>query len=127
MTDDLREFYNSLYDELELLQYDRLYNRALNRLHTYTHGRSEDFVTEYDEEKATKFERKVYRAIKNTICELIHKMSLLEATEGNSGITSVSNKNYSESYKVYTEREIQDELNEILKMGLSGTGLAGAL
>lgn len=125
MHDELRELYNSLYDEMELEKYKKLEKRAYLKMDTFTSGRAESFMSGHDEEKATDFERTVYRAIKYTLCELICKMSLLEASEGN--ITSVSNKGYSESYKVYTEAERQDELNTIMRIGLSGTGLAGAL
>lgn len=124
MHDELRELYNSLYDEMELESYKRLEKRAYLKMDTFTSGRAEAFMNGYDEEKATNFERTVCRAIKS-LCELICKMSLLEASEGN--VTSASNKGYSESYKVYTEAERQDAMNAIMRIGLSGTGLAGAL
>lgn len=125
MHDELRELYNSLYDEMELEPYKRLEKRAWMKMEVYTSGRAASFVDDYNEENATSFEKKIYKAIKYTLCELIRKMSLLEASEGN--VTSVSNKGYSESYKVYTEKETQEALKLIMKNGLSGTGLAGAL
>ena len=43
------------------------------------------------------------------------------------GITSVSNDGYSESYKVTTAQEKEAQLTSVIRSGLSGTGLAGAL
>ena len=43
------------------------------------------------------------------------------------GIASVSNDGYSESYKVTTAQEKETQLTSVIRSGLSGTGLAGAL
>ena len=43
------------------------------------------------------------------------------------GIASVSNDGYSESYKITTAAEKEAQIIALIREGLSGTGLAGAL
>lgn len=122
-----REYYNSLYAEMNEADFARLEKQAENRLNVYTHNRAKLFMDSFDEENATNFEKMIYEAVKGTLCELVSRMSLAEATAENEGITSISNKGRSESYKVYSVKERKEELDEIMRVGLSGTGLVGAL
>lgn len=122
-----REFYNSLYPEIEEEAFRRLSRQAEIKLNIYTHNRAKQFMVSFNEADATDFEKLVHEAVKTTMCDLVSKMSLLEGSAASEGITSVSNKGYSESYKVYTEAEQKAELNTIIRTGLSGTGLAGTL
>ncbi len=43
------------------------------------------------------------------------------------GVKSVTNDGYSETYNITTTAEMEEELRAIVRSGLSGTGLAGAL
>lgn len=43
------------------------------------------------------------------------------------GISSVSNDGYSETYHIKTEAEMEAQMVSLIRSGLSGTGLAGAL
>ena len=54
-------------------------------------------------------------------------MNVQEASGMGTGIASVSNDGYSESYKVTTAQEKEAQLTSVIRSGLSGTGLAGAL
>ena len=73
------------------------------------------------------FETQVHIQIQNTTCELINLMSVQDTAGVGTGISSVSNDGYSESYKVTTQAEKEVELVSLIRQGLSGTGLAGAL
>lgn len=54
-------------------------------------------------------------------------MAVQDASGMGTGITSVSNDGYSESYKVTTVQEKETQLTSVIRSGLSGTGLAGVL
>lgn len=122
-----REFYNSLYSEIDVADFERLAKQAEIRLNVYTHNRAKAFMDSFDEAEATDFEKMVHDAVQSTMCDLISKMSLAETSAASEGVTSVTNKGWSESYKVYTEEERKEELRSVMRAGLSGTGLAGAL
>lgn len=121
------EYYSSLYSEVEESEFNKLCTRAELRIDLYTHNRTKTFMSKYEEEKATDFEKTVAQAIKLTTCELINKINEQDSKGIGAGITSVSNDGYSESYKVTTEAEKRAELDSVIKLGLMGTGLAGAL
>lgn len=69
----------------------------------------------------------MHMQIQNTVCELINAIHTQEATGIGTGVASVSNDGYSESYKLTTATEKEMQLLSIARNGLSGTGLAGAL
>ena len=121
------EYYSSLYSEVDESEFDKLRARAELRIDLYTHNRAKAFMAKYIEENATDFEKTVAQAIKITTCELINKISMQDSRGMGAGITSVSNDGYSESYKVTTESEKRAELDSVIKLGLMGTGLVGAL
>ena len=61
------------------------------------------------------------------VCELINALYVQETSGMGTGIASVSNDGYSESYKITTAAEKEAQLRSIARQGLSGTGSAGAL
>ena len=121
------EYYSSLYDMVPEEDFQKLCTKASAKLDVYTHLRAQVFEEGYHPDTATPFEKKVHAQIQNTTCELINLISAQDAAGAGSGITSVSNDGYSESYKVTTQAEKEVELVSLIRQGLSGTGLAGAL
>lgn len=81
----------------------------------------------YDDDGATDFQRMTADAIRMTMCELINNIAVQEASDMGTGLASVSNEGYSESYRITTASEKEAQLVCVIKNGLSGTGLAGAL
>ena len=121
------EYYNSLFEDVQEEEFKRLNSRAEWRLNLYTHNRVKPFVDAYNEVTATDFERMKYEAVKITICEVINKMYEKESNGVGIGLSSVSNEGRSESYRIITEADKEKELESVMRKGLSGTGLAGAL
>nr|DAU03942.1 MAG TPA: Head Tail Connector Protein [Caudoviricetes sp.] len=116
--------YNSITDEKE---FNRLSKRAEIKLNAITHMRAKRFEEAYDEDTATDFQQQVHVQIQDTFCQLLNTMAVQDASGMGTGITSVSNDGYSESYKVTTAQEKEEQLTSVIHSGLSGTGLAGAL
>lgn len=122
-----REYYGSLYGEVMEDDFNRQLARAEIKIDAVTHGRAAVFMEEYNQDTATAYQKRVYRQVQGTVCDLIHSLLIQESTGMGDGITSVSNDGYSESYKITTAAEKEAQLLCIIKEGLSGTGLAGAL
>lgn len=116
--------YSSITDEKE---FNRLSKLAEIKLNAITHMRAKQFEDAYSEDMATDFQKQVHMQIQDTFCQLLATMSVQEASGMGNGITSVSNDGYSESYKVTTAQEKEVQLTSVIRSGLSGTGLAGAL
>lgn len=121
------EYYSSLFAKVTKDEFDRLAGQAEKRVNIFTRGRVEQFMKSYDAENATDFHHQVHDAVRFTVCEVVNKLQFQETSGAGSGLSSVSNDGYSESYKVTTESERLAELNAVIRLGLSGTGLAGAL
>lgn len=121
------EYYSSLYDNIPQERFEACEKKAAIKLNTCTHMRAARFCSQYDEATATDFEKQVYEQIRITMCELINKMYNQEAHSLGEGITSVSNDGYSESYEIKTASQKEGELLQVIRSGLSGTGLAGAI
>lgn len=121
------EYYSSLYTDTPETEFDRLSMKSSSKLDVYTHMRARNFEADYAEDTATDFQKQIHMQIQNTVCELINAIYMLETTNMGSGIASVSNDGYSESYKITTAAEREAQLRAIAQNGLSGTGLAGAL
>lgn len=122
------EYYSSLYTEIaDQPDFLRLTARAEKKLDAVTHGRVRKFLEEYHEETATTFQKQVHDQIQTTVCELVNAMLVQESTGMGNGVSSVSNDGYSESYKITTAAEKEIQLLQVVRNGLSGTGLAGAL
>lgn len=122
------EYYSSLYTEIEdREEFDRLRMKAEMKLDALTHMQAMRFMKNYKKTYATDFQKLVYTQIQNTVCELVNALYVQETSGMGSGIASVSNDGYSESYKITTAAEKEMQLLGIVRNGLSGTGLAGAL
>lgn len=122
------EYYSSLYCEVtDETEFDRLCTKAEMKIDALTHMRVMRFMKDYKKTYATDFQKQVYTQIQNTVCELINAMYVMETSGMGTGIASVSNDGYSESYKITTAAEKETQLLGIVRSGLSGTGLAGAL
>lgn len=116
--------YNNIADESE---FNRLSRLAEIKLNSITHMRAKRFEDAYSEDTATDFQIQVHMQIQDTFCQLLNMMSVQESSGMGTGIASVSNDGYSESYKVTTAQEKEVQLTSVIRSGLSGTGLAGAL
>lgn len=121
------EYYSSLYLEVQEEDFAKLAAKASAKLDVYTCLRVKKFEAAYNENAATDFQRQVHMQIQNTVCELVNALYVQETSGMGTGITSVSNAGYSESYKITTAAERDAQLLSIVRTGLSGTGLAGAL
>ena len=119
-----RSLYTNIADETE---FNRLSKLAEIKLNSITHMRAKRFEDSYNEDTATDFQKQVHVQIQDTFCQLLATMSVQEASGMGTGIASVSNDGYSESYKVTTAQEKETQLTSVIRSGLSGTGLAGAL
>lgn len=121
------ECYNSLYNEVSEDDFEKLNMKASAKLDVFTRMRVRQFVIAYDADKATPFHQQVYEQIKATACELVNAIYVQESSGMGTGIASVSNDGYSETYKITTQAEKDAQLLGIVRSGLSGTGLAGAI
>lgn len=122
------EQYSSLYPDIgNESEFDRLSKRAEVKLNTITHMRVKKFEDTYDESTATDFQRQAHQQIMDTCCSLIGAMYQQSISGMGSGITGVSNDGYSETYRIQTADELEAQLTSVIRSGLSGTGLAGAL
>jgi len=66
-------------------------------------------------------------AVKYAVCNMLNYQAIQNNTSQGTGITSVSNDGYSESYQAITPQQTEDNLKSIANQWLSGTGLMGAL
>lgn len=121
------EYYSSLYSEVPEDDFERMRAKASAKLDVHTHMRAKKFEIAFDAETATDFQKQVHIQIQNTVCELMNALYVQDASGMGTGIASVSNDGYSESYKIITAAEKEAQLLAIVRNGLSGTGLAGAL
>lgn len=122
------EQYGSLYSSItDEKEFNRLSKLAEIKLNAITHMRAKQFEDAYSEDTATDFQKQVHMQIQDTFCQLLATISVQETSGMGTGITSVSNDGYSESYKVTTAQEKETQLTSVIRSGLSGTGLAGAL
>lgn len=121
------EYYSSLFSKVQESDFDKLVAKASSKLDVYTHMRAKNFETAYNDETATDFQKQVHLQIQNTVCDLMNALYVHETSGMGTGVASVSNDGYSESYKITTAAEKEAQLLSIVRSGLSGTGLAGAL
>lgn len=122
------EYYSSLYNNIQdEKEFNRVYGRAVVYMDRYTSMRARAFMAAYDENSATDFQHMRAEAIRMTMCELVSNIAIQEASDMGTGVTSVSNEGYSESYRITTASEKEAQLVCVIKNGLSSTGLAGAL
>ena len=122
------EQYGSLYNNItDVGEFERLSKLAEIKLDAITHMRAKRFEDVYSEDTATDFQQQVHMQIQDTFCQLLNTIAVQDASGMGTGIASVSNDGYSESYKVTTAQEKEEQITSVIRSGLSGTGLAGAL
>lgn len=122
------EQYGSLYNNItDVGEFERLSKLAEIKLNAITHMRAKRFEDVYSEDAATDFQQQVHMQIQDTFCQLLNTIAVQDASGMGTGIASVSNDGYSESYKVATAQEKEEQLTSVIRSGLAGTGLAGAL
>lgn len=121
------EEYSSICTEVTEEEFARLCRKAEIRLNEVTHMRAGRFLSEYDEEKATDFQKQIYGQIKMTMCDLINAIYTMDTSGMGTGVSGISNDGYSETYHIKTDSEMKAQITSIIRNGLSGTGLAGAL
>lgn len=121
------ERYSSRSSKVNKEDFERLLGKASIKLDAITHMRVKQFEETYNEKTATDFHKQVHGQIELTLCELMDSLYVRETSDMGSGISSVSNDGYSESYKITTASEMESQLVQIIRSGLSGTGLAGVL
>ncbi len=122
------EYYSSLFTQItDEQEFNRLVRLAQAKLDTLTHARTAVFVAEYPENEATLFQQTVYEQIRTTLCDVVNALAVQEETGMGSGVASVSNAGYAETYKITTASEKEQQIWQIVRSGLIGTGLAGAL
>lgn len=122
------EYYSSLFNNIQdETEFNRTCTKAAVYMDRYTAMRARAFMKAYDEDGATDYQRMTANAVKMTMCELVNNIAMQEASEMGTGLASVSNDGYSESYRITTASEKEAQLLCIIRNGLSGTGLAGAL
>lgn len=121
------EEYSSASAEVPQEEFERLRCKAETKLNAVTHMRVGRFLSEYKDEQATDFQMQVYSQIQDTMCDLINMLYTRETTGMGTGIAGVSNDGYSETYHIRTESEMETQALSLIRNGLSGTGLAGAL
>lgn len=121
------EDYRSVSTEVPEDEFARLSRKAEIKLNEVTHMRAGRFLSEYDDERATDFQKQVYRQIQAVMCDLMGVLYVKETSGMGTGIAGVSNDGYSETYHIKTEAEMEAQIVSLIRNGLSGTGLAGAL
>ena len=120
------EYYNSHFPKVDEDTFLRLQPQAEMKLDIMTFGRAKTFIDEYPEAPTT-YQTRVYEQIKSTVCSLINVMKNGEDTGAGTGVTSVSNDGYSESYNNVTQAQADTELRSVAFQWLIGTGLMGAV
>lgn len=121
------EYYSSLCNNMPKEDFDKIYKQAEDKMNTFTHMRAAAFEHCYDEERATAFQKHVHEQIKDTMCELVNAVHIHTVSEMGMGIVSVNNDGFSQTYRITTAAEKEAQLLSIVRNGLSGSGLAGAL
>lgn len=121
------EEYRSISAGVSEEEFARLSRKAEIKLNEVTHMRVGRFLSEYDGEQATDFQKQVYSQIQATMCELMDALYTRETSGMGTGIAGVSNDGYSETYHIRTEEEMEAQIVSLIRNGLSGTGLAGVL
>ena len=96
-------------------EFNRLADNASRKLDVLT-GRRAATATGY---KA--------QALKDAVCNMVDYLHAVEQSGQGSGVSSVSNDGYSETYADSTPEAVEKSLRGIAFQWLSGTGLMGAL
>lgn len=121
------EDYSSICTDVPEEEFRRLCRKAEIKLNEATHMRAGRFLSAYDEANATEFQRQVYGQIQMTMCDLINAIYTMDTSGMGTGVSGFSNDGYSETYHIKTDSEMKAQITSVIRNGLSGTGLAGAL
>lgn len=121
------EDYKSISAKVPEEEFKRLRRKAEIKLNEVTHMRAGRFLSAYCSRQATEFQRQVYDQIQATMCDLIDALYTRETSGMGTGISGVSNDGYSETYHIKTEADMEAQMISLIRNGLSGTGLAGAI
>lgn len=121
------EDYSSMCAEVPEEAFERLSRKAEIKMNVVTHMRAGRFLSEYDSGQATDFQKQVYGQIQATMRDLVNAVYTRETSSMGTGIASVSNDGYSETYHIKTEAEMEEQTVSLIRNGLSGTGLVSAL
>lgn len=111
------ELYTSYSGKSPESEFARLKKNAVRCLNRMTHNRA--LILETTSYK--------YTSVQDAICRLIDQLYVQEQTAQGTGVKSVSNDGYSESYEAATPEQAAQQLRQICVDALSGTGLMSAL
>ncbi|MFR4352446.1 MAG: hypothetical protein ACLT3H_12390 [Roseburia sp.] len=109
------EYYNSHFKKVEQDEFETLLPQAEAKVEIYTHFRCKT---------ATGYKMGQVQA---AVANLVNAMADHNSTGAGSGVASVSNDGYSESYTNVTKEQADKELRGVCAQWLSGTGLMGCL
>ena len=109
------EYYNSHFPKLTEEEFDVALAEAEAKVDVLTHFRAQT-ATGYKLEQ-----------VKAAVANLINAMADQNSVGAGSGVASVSNDWYSESYSNVTKEQADAELRSVCFQWLSGTGLMGCL
>lgn len=111
------EYYNSLYSTVDETKFSKLEPVAENQVRTvigvYRWNGIDPDAFYYDQ-------------LKHCICMVIDKLAMYEKSGVGTGLASVSNDGYTESFAIQTQPQMLADLRSCIVQWLSGTGLAGA-
>ena len=97
--------------------FDLLIAPAVRKLDIFTHFRAQVLET-------TSYK---HAQVQEAVCRLIDQMDVQNNTAQGTGVKSVSNDGYSESYEAATPAQATQQLREVCLTALSGTGLMSVL
>lgn len=109
------EHYSEYYGSMDEAEFDKLNYRVSLMIDVFT-GQRAASATGYKQER-----------LNDCACTLIQHINDTKDSAAGTGVTSVSNDGYSESYKAVTPEDVQEILRQKAFSVLSGTGLMGAL
>lgn len=109
------EYYNSHFPKVSEEEFDKLLPRAEIKVNVWTHNRSCEAV-------GYKLEQ-----VKAAVANIINALAEQEKVKEHTGINSVSNDGYSESYSQISVEQMEESLKNVCFDWLSGTGLTGCL
>lgn len=111
------EYYDSLYNKINEDDFEKAEALAEKEV---------KLVVGFPRWNALDSEEFYYEQLKDCICNVIDKMAEMKESGAGTGLSSVNNDGYSESYTVQTQSQATAELQSCIRAWLSGTGLAGA-
>lgn len=109
------DYYNANFPKLTREEFDRLLPQAEMKIEVLTHLRCQGAA-------GYKLDR-----VKAAVANLVNALADQEAAGAGSGVVSVSNDGYAESYVNTTREAAEQELYNVCFQWLSGTGLMGVL